>query len=80
MLGVNGTEMCSLSQIQCSGALHFHVIHLILYFICLPSLQPGVYDRRAMFGERFFETHVALLRDTGRMTAEDIAAHHPVLT
>ena len=29
-----------------------------------------------MFGERFFETYVALLRDTGRMTAEDIAAHH----
>jgi oligoendopeptidase F len=35
-----------------------------------------VYASRDRLGDAFFERYQALLRDTGRMTAEDLAAKH----
>ncbi len=36
----------------------------------------GVYLRREAMGDEFYPRYVALLRDTGRMTAEQLAATH----
>jgi len=35
-----------------------------------------VYARRDELGDEFFPRYEALLRDTGRMTAEELAARH----
>ena len=62
-----------------ANKLHFYISGLSFYnfpylFGYLFSL--GVYARRETFGTAFFQRYVALLRDTGRMTAEDLAAQH----
>ena len=62
-----------------ASKLHFHMSYISFYnfpylFGYLFSL--GVYARRETLGENFFERYVALLRDTGRMTAEEIAQRH----
>ena len=62
-----------------ASKLHFHISGLSFYnfpylFGYLFSL--GVYAKRSEFGSDFFARFNALLRDTGRMTAEDIAAEH----
>ena len=62
-----------------ASKLHFYISGLSFYnfpylFGYLFSL--GVYARRAEFGDEFFPRYEALLRDTGRMTAEDLAAKH----
>lgn len=62
-----------------ASKLHFYISGLSFYnfpylFGYLFSL--GVYARRQTFGDAFFENYVALLRDTGRMTAEELAAKH----
>ena len=62
-----------------ANKLHFYISGLSFYnfpylFGYLFSL--GVYARREAFGERFFERYEALLRDTGRMTTEELAAKH----
>ena len=59
--------------------LHFHLASIAFYnfpytFGYLFSL--GVYAQRAARGADFFPSYVALLRDTGRMTAEDLARQH----
>ena len=36
----------------------------------------GVYARREQLGATFYDSYVALLRDTGRMSAEDLAEKH----
>jgi oligoendopeptidase F len=59
--------------------LHFHISSLSFYnfpytFGYLFSL--GVYARRKTMGEDFYPAYVALLRDTGVMTAEDVARKH----
>ena len=62
-----------------ASKLHFYISGLSFYnfpylFGYLFSL--GVYARRAGLGDEFFPRYEALLRDTGRMTAEDLAARH----
>ena len=62
-----------------SSKLHFYISGLSFYnfpylFGYLFSL--GVYARRDELGDEFFPRYEALLRDTGRMTAEDLAAKH----
>ena len=62
-----------------ASKLHFYISGLSFYnfpylFGYLFSL--GVHARRDELGEDFFPRYVALLRDTGRMTAEDLAARH----
>ena len=58
---------------------HFYISGLSFYnfpylFGYLFSL--GVYGRREQFGNSFYDRYVALLRDTGRMSAEDLAEKH----
>ena len=62
-----------------ASKLHFYISDLSFYnfpylFGYLFSL--GVFARRETFGDDFFPRYEALLRDTGRMTAEDLAARH----
>ena len=62
-----------------ASKLHFYISGLSFYnfpylFGYLFSL--GVYARRETFGDEFYPRYEALLRDTGRMTAEDLAASH----
>ena len=62
-----------------ANKLHFYISGLSFYnfpylFGYLFSL--GVYARREALGDAFFPRYEALLRDTGRMTAEELAAKH----
>ena len=62
-----------------ASKLHFFISGLSFYnfpylFGYLFSL--GVYARREELGNAFHPRYEALLRDTGRMTAEDLAARH----
>lgn len=62
-----------------ASKLHFYISGLSFYnfpylFGYLFSL--GVYARREAFGDEFFPRYRALLRDTGRMTTEDLADKH----
>jgi oligoendopeptidase F len=62
-----------------ASKLHFYISGLSFYnfpylFGYLFSL--GVYASRDRLGSEFFERYQALLRDTGRMTAEELAAKH----
>jgi oligoendopeptidase F len=62
-----------------ASKLHFYISGLSFYnfpylFGYLFSL--GVYAKRTEFGDGFYERYVALLRDTGCMTAEDLADRH----
>ncbi len=62
-----------------ASKLHFYISELSFYnfpylFGYLFSL--GVYARKDLADGDFFERYVALLRDTGRMKAEDIAVRH----
>jgi oligoendopeptidase F len=62
-----------------ASKLHFYISGTSFYnfpylFGYLFSL--GVYAERARLGADFFDAYVALLRDTGRMTAEELARKH----
>ncbi|MEC9240354.1 MAG: M3 family metallopeptidase, partial [Pseudomonadota bacterium] len=62
-----------------ANKLHFFISGLSFYnfpylFGYLFSL--GVYAKRLSFGDEFFRRYEGLLLDTGRMTAEDLAAKH----
>ena len=62
-----------------ASKLHFYISGLSFYnfpylFGYLFSL--GVYARRDELGDEFFPRYQALLRDTGRMTAEELAGRH----
>lgn len=62
-----------------ASKLHFYISGLSFYnfpylFGYLFSL--GVYAQRERLGEDFFPAYKALLRDTGRMTAEELARKH----
>ena len=62
-----------------ASKLHFYISGLSFYnfpylFGYLFSL--GVYTSRERFGSEFFPRYRALLQDTGRMTAEDLARKH----
>ncbi len=62
-----------------ASKLHFYISDLSFYnfpylFGYLFSL--GVYAQRERLGDDFFPAYTALLRDTGRMTAEDLAMRH----
>ena len=62
-----------------ANKLHFYISGLSFYnfpylFGYLFSL--GVYAKRAEFGTEFYPRYEALLQDTGRMMAEDLAEQH----
>jgi oligoendopeptidase F len=62
-----------------ASKMHFHISSLSFYnfpylFGFLFSL--GVYAQRAALGRDFYPAYVRLLRDTGRLTVEDLAERH----
>jgi oligoendopeptidase F len=62
-----------------ASKLHFSIASLSFYnfpysFGYLFSLS--VFARREQFGKNFFQTYTNLLRDTGRMSAEELARKH----
>ena len=62
-----------------ASKLHFYISGLSFYnfpylFGYLFSL--GVYSERSKLGDRFYSRYCELLRDTGSMTAEDLADRH----
>ena len=74
-----GDTLAETDPLFWANKLHFYISGLSFYnfpylFGYLFSL--GVYARRAEFGDAFFPRYEALLRDTGRMTAEDLASKH----
>lgn len=62
-----------------ANKLHFYISGLSFYnfpYLFGYLFSMGVYARRGVLGDGFFPRYEALLRDTGRMTAEDLAAKH----
>ena len=62
-----------------ASKLHFYISGLSFYnfpylFGYLFSL--GVFSEKSHLGDRFYSQYCELLRDTGRMTAEDLAERH----
>jgi oligoendopeptidase F len=74
-----GDTLFEMNPLFWCSKLHFHISSLSFYnfpytFGYLFSL--GVYARRKTMGKDFYPAYVALLRDTGVMTAEDVARKH----
>jgi len=62
-----------------ASKLHFYISGLSFYnfpYLFGFLFSMGVYLRRAGGGADFYQRYVALLRDTGRMTAEQLAREH----
>ena len=62
-----------------ANKLHFYISGLSFYnfpYLFGYLFSQGLYARRSQLGGAFFERYQALLRDTGRMTTEDLAAKH----
>ena len=62
-----------------ASKLHFYISGLSFYnfpYLFGFLFSMGVYLRRAGGGADFYDRYVALLRDTGRMTAEQLALTH----
>lgn len=62
-----------------ASKLHFSISEISFYnfpytFGYLFAL--GVYAQKDRLGDKFYDAYVNLLRDTGRMTAEEVAAKH----
>lgn len=74
-----GPALTEMDPMFWASKLHFSIADLSFYnfpytFGYLFAL--GVYAQRATLKDKFFPAYVALLRDTGRMTAEDVAQKH----
>ncbi|MBU0927385.1 MAG: M3 family oligoendopeptidase [Spirochaetes bacterium] len=74
-----GDSLSAYDEWYWASKLHFHKSGASFYnfpysFGYLFSL--GVYARREALGPGFHRSYVALLRDTGRMEAEELAARH----
>ncbi len=74
-----GDALAEPDEMFWASKLHFYISGLSFYnfpylFGYLFSL--GLYARRDANGQDFYPRYVALLRDTGRMTAEELAAKH----
>ena len=62
-----------------ASKLHFYISGLSFYnfpYLFGYLFSMGVYLRREAMGDEFYPRYVELLRDTGRMTAEQLAATH----
>ena len=62
-----------------ANKLHFYISGLSFYnfpYLFGYLFSQGLYARRSQLGDGFFDRYRALLRDTGRMTTEDLAAKH----
>ena len=62
-----------------ASKLHFYISGLSFYnfpYLFGYLFSTGVYAKRDALGDAFFDRYVALLQDTGRMSAEALAAKH----
>jgi oligoendopeptidase F len=74
-----GDACCEPDPMFWASKLHFYISGLSFYnfpYLFGYLFSMGVYLRRASGGAGFYERYVALLRDTGRMTAEQLARQH----
>lgn len=74
-----GSGLSEMNDMFWASKLHFYITDMSFYnfpytFGYLFAL--GVYAQRERLGKDFFSSYVDLLRDTGRMTAEEVAAKH----
>ncbi len=74
-----GDTLSEMDPMFWANKLHFSIADISFYnfpytFGYLFSL--GVYAQRERLRDKFFPAYVELLRETGRMTAEDVAAKH----
>jgi len=74
-----GETMSEPDSMFWANKLHFYISGLSFYnfpYLFGYLFSTGVYLRRDDFGSDFYDRYVALLRDTGRMTAEQLASEH----
>jgi oligoendopeptidase F len=74
-----GDALSEMDPMFWASKLHFSISSLSFYnfpytFGYLFAL--GVFAQKKRLGAKFFDAYVSLLRDTGRMTAEELAAKH----
>lgn len=74
-----GDTLSEMNSMFWCSKLHFHISGLSFYnfpytFGYLFAL--GVYAQREHQGDKFYSNYVSLLRDTGKMSAEDVARKH----
>jgi len=74
-----GETLSEMNEMFWASKLHFYISGVSFYnfpytFGYLFAL--GVYAQRATLGADFFPAYKSLLRDTGRMTAEEVARKH----
>ena len=64
-----------------ASKLHFYITETSFYnypYTFGYLFSAGIHARQAELGDAFFPSYVALLRDTGRMTAENLALLHQI--
>ena len=74
-----GDALSEMDTLFWCSKLHFHLSGLSFYnypYIFGYLFALGVYAQKDKLGDRFFPSYTNLLRDTGRMTAEDVAKKH----
>jgi oligoendopeptidase F len=74
-----GESMCEPDPMFWASKLHFYISGLSFYnfpYLFGYLFSTGVYLKRDDFDGDFYRSYVALLRDTGRMTAEQLAREH----
>jgi oligoendopeptidase F len=74
-----GDAMTEVDEYFWASKLHFSIAGLSFYnypYLFGYLFSKGVYAQRAVKGEQFYGDYVALLRDTGRMKAEDVVRKH----
>jgi len=74
-----GNDLSQMNKIFWASKLHFHISGLSFYnfpytFGYLFAL--GVYSQKEVNPDKFYSNYVSLLRDTGSMSAEDLAHKH----
>ncbi|USH04515.1 M3 family oligoendopeptidase [Grimontia kaedaensis] len=74
-----GDAMSEPNDLFWATKLHFSIAEISFYnypYLFGYLFSTGVYARRAEKGSAFYSDYKALLRDTGRMSAEDVAKAH----
>jgi oligoendopeptidase F len=74
-----GEALSEMDPMFWASKLHFSIASLSFYnfpYIFGYLFANGVYAQRRRLGVGFYDAYLALLRDTGRMTAEEVAAKH----
>jgi oligoendopeptidase F len=74
-----GDTLTENNQMFWASKLHFHISGLSFYnypYIFGYLFALGVYAQKDVLGDKFYDSYVALLQDTGRMSAEEVAKKH----